>query len=216
MPQRARASDPRRTLLVVSGSQEVPVSETLERSLGTQAHSLASTRLATPYVDPIADPLQRTVRSALESVPIVADLLRGQWLGHPLHAAASDVPVGAWITAVTLDALAAVSGVKQLRVGADAAVGIGLAGTAVVIASGFADWSAVEDPQAKRLGFVHGVLNLGVTALMAGSLFCRLTSRRRAGVTLSAAGVALASLTAWIGGEMAFGRGVGLRARVVA
>ena len=169
--------------------------------------------LASPSLDPVAGPLHGAIGAALDRAPRLASLLHGDFLGHPLHAALSDVPVGAWITAAALDGLGAATGSSGFRLGADASIGVGLAATAAVVASGFADWSTVEDPEARRLGFVHGVLNLVVTGLMAGSLACRLSSSRRAGVALSTAGLALAGLTAWIGGELSFGHGVGVRAR---
>ena len=37
------------------------------------------------------------------------DLLHGTWLGHPLHPALTDVPLGAWTAAMVLDAADAVS-----------------------------------------------------------------------------------------------------------
>ncbi|GAC1351359.1 MAG: DUF2231 domain-containing protein [Polyangiales bacterium] len=166
-------------------------------------------------LEQIADPLQGAIATTLARVPGLASVLHGDFIGHPLHAALSDVPVGAWTTAAALDGLGATTGSRGFRLGADAAIGLGLAATAMVIASGFADWSTVLDTKAKRLGFLHGILNLAVTGLMAGSLACRLRSSRRAGVALSTAGLALAGLTAWMGGELSFAHGVGVRSRNV-
>ena len=31
------------------------------------------------------------------------DMLQGVWLGHPLHPAVIDLPIGAWVSAAVLD-----------------------------------------------------------------------------------------------------------------
>ena len=88
----------------------------------------------------------------------VKDFLHGVWLGHPLHPALVDVPLGAWTVALTLDALESLSGRDELGPGADAAVAIGLAGAIGAAATGAVDWQATDDP-ARRVGLVHGLLN---------------------------------------------------------
>src|SRR5207245_10633715 len=57
----------------------------------------------------------------------VKNALHGVWLRHPLHAALTDVPVGSWTAAVARDVLEA-RGQAQYAAGADAAIGVGLAG----------------------------------------------------------------------------------------
>ena len=99
-------------------------------------------------------------------------MLHGRWLGHPLHAAATDVPVGAWATAVVLDGLGAIRKEKAIRRGADLAIYIGLAGASVAALSGLADYSHT-DGAARRVGFLHGISNVVVTSLFIGSAVAR-------------------------------------------
>jgi hypothetical protein len=58
--------------------------------------------------DQLADAVQPTLRKALEGTgprAALKDILHGKQLGHSLHAAVTDVPVGAWTLAVVFDGL---------------------------------------------------------------------------------------------------------------
>ena len=63
-----------------------------------------------PALDTIAQPLSQAIRSTFETAgpagQQVKDALHGVWLGHPLHPVLTDVPIGAWTTALALDASA--------------------------------------------------------------------------------------------------------------
>lgn len=53
-------------------------------------------------LDRVGDRLQRVVQGILRPQR-VRDLLHGVWLGHPLHPALVQVPVGAWMSAAMVD-----------------------------------------------------------------------------------------------------------------
>ena len=55
-------------------------------------------------LDRVGDRLQRVVQATLRPQR-VRDALHGVWLGHPLHPALVQVPVGAWISAAVVDLL---------------------------------------------------------------------------------------------------------------
>src|SRR5438270_9823960 len=61
------------------------------------------------WLDSAADTVQMAVASAFDSAGTVGqevkDVLHGTWLGHPLHPALTDVPVGAWAAAVVMEAV---------------------------------------------------------------------------------------------------------------
>ena len=63
-----------------------------------------------PAIDRVAEPLSRAVRAAFDSAGAggkqAKNALHGVWLGHPLHPVFTDVPIGAWTTALALDAAA--------------------------------------------------------------------------------------------------------------
>ena len=125
---------------------------------------------------------------------VVADVLHGRWLGHPLHPAAAQLPVGAALGAATLDVLAMATGDDGLRRGARALTGVALASAAPTAAAGWADFADLH-PEQQRTALVHAGGN--VLALAAWGLSL---ARRRPGWAL--AGTAVAGLSAALGGHL--------------
>jgi hypothetical protein len=80
------------------------------------------------WLNSAADALQPAVHQAFdalgESGRTVKDALHGVWLGHPVHPALTDVPIGAWTTALVFDTLEA-SGTRGFARAADAAIAVG-------------------------------------------------------------------------------------------
>ncbi|MFB3907666.1 MAG: Rieske 2Fe-2S domain-containing protein [Candidatus Eisenbacteria bacterium] len=166
-----------------------------------------------PWVDAMSDKLQAAVSAIYqgggEAGQKVRDVLHGTWLGHPLHAAVTDVPIGAWTTAVVLDALEAATGNEAFGKASEAAIGVGLAGAVVAAASGAADWQ-YTDGRAKRIGALHALLNIGGTALFASSLLARRNDKPRAGRALAMAGWSGLLVSSYLGGHLAYGEHIGM------
>ena len=127
---------------------------------------------AQKVLEQVGDPLQRTVKKALARVPQVANVLHGTWLGHPLHAAIVNVPLGSFTAATIFDISGALSGRRYFRQAARATIGVGLAGVGVAAFAGLADWSDTSGI-AKRVGVAHAVLNTVAGALFGASYFLR-------------------------------------------
>jgi len=84
------------------------------------------------------------------------------------------------------------------------------AGSAAAVATavtGVADWTAT-DGREKRLGLLHGLLNLAGLGFQLASLQARLRRHRMRAITLSATGWTISTAAAWLGGELVFGRGI--------
>lgn len=139
----------------------------------------------------------------------IKNLLHGTWLGHPLHPVLTDLPIGAWSTALVLDALETLGNREELATGADAAVAVGLAGAVGAALSGMTDWDASGGP-ARRIGLLHGLLNLGVTGIYGASLALRLNGARGAGRLVGLLGFGLANYTAYLGGHLVYGERLGV------
>ena len=137
------------------------------------------------------------------------NFLNGTWLGEPLHVVLTDLPIGAWTAAMVFDLLDLMVGRHEFASAADASIGIGLAGAAGAAVTGITDWSDV-DPPARRLGLVHGLVNLGGTALFAMSLLLRRKKYRRSGLVASALGYAVMSYAAHLGGKLVYEHRVGV------
>jgi nitrite reductase/ring-hydroxylating ferredoxin subunit/uncharacterized membrane protein len=158
----------------------------------------------------IAPAITNAFRAGGEAGREIEDFLHGTWLGHPLHPVLTDLPIGAWSTAVVFDAIETISGRKELRAGADAAVAIGLIGALGAAVTGAADWSQTSG-RARKIGLLHGLLNLGGAALFGASLVMRRREKSRAaGVGLSMLGYAVANVSAYLGGHLISGEQIGV------
>src|SRR5829696_7781336 len=81
------------------------------------------------------------------------DALVGTWLGHPLHPAVVQLPIGFWTSSLALD----LAGQDQA---ADLTLALGLASTPGAILTGMAQWQdATNDESPRRLGALHASLN---------------------------------------------------------
>ncbi len=160
-----------------------------------------------PWLDDVAKRAQPPVQRFLSSRPGLHNLLDGKWLGVPLHPALTDVPVGAWTSAFTLDVVAVVTGSETADKAADGALAVGIAGALPAAVTGTADWRDLIGEQ-RRIATVHALLNVAGLALNATSLAQRVRGNRGAGRALSAAALAISGTAAHLGGELSFGLGV--------
>jgi nitrite reductase/ring-hydroxylating ferredoxin subunit/uncharacterized membrane protein len=164
------------------------------------------------WLGPVETALQKTVTSAYESAGptgrAVKNFLHGVWLGHPLHPALTDVPLGAWTATAVLDIMDA-SGHRDCRRGADIALEVGLAGAAAAAIAGLTDWSATDGP-ARRVGVTHGLLNLTATGLYTASLIARRRQDRGRGRGLAFLGLAISAVAAWLGGNLVYSKQIGV------
>lgn len=167
-------------------------------------------------LEPIAEPLSRAIRGAYEAAgPLgqeAKNALHGVWLGHPLHPVFTDIPIGAWTTALALDASG--NGDRGMRRAATVAMGIGLLGAVGAAATGLTDWSET-DGRSRREGLLHGLLNIAATALFAASYIRRLTDDDARGRGCAWTGYAIALGTAYLGGDLVYGQRLGVTHAVV-
>lgn len=133
------------------------------------------------------------------------DLLSGTWLGHPLHPMLTDVPIGAWSSALVLD----VFGGEQSRRAAEMMVGVGLVAAVPTAAAGLTDFSDTFGVQ-RRVGTVHAAFNTAALALYAASWLARRRGRHSAGVALGLGGALAVTGGGFLGGHLAYGMGVGV------
>jgi len=184
-------------------------------SVGTGS-DVDSTRASSPspVPQPVDDKLQKLLDKALyggghPSAQKIRNFLNGTWLGEPLHVVLTDVPVGAWTVAMAFDALDLVFNRGEFARACEASIGIGLLGAAGAAVTGMTDWSDV-DPPARRLGLVHGLLNLSGAALFATSLFLRKKKSRVAGRIVGVLGYTVMGYAAHLGGKLVYEHRVGV------
>jgi nitrite reductase/ring-hydroxylating ferredoxin subunit/uncharacterized membrane protein len=163
---------------------------------------------------PLEERLQKLLDKALynggrPAAQKIRNLLNGTWLGEPLHAVLTDLPVGAWTIAMVFDGLDVILERREFALAADTSIAIGLVGAVGAAITGVTDWSDV-DPPARRLGLIHGLLNVSGSALFLTSLILRRKKSRRGGRIFAAIGYAVMSYAAHLGGKLVYEHRVGV------
>ncbi|MEE6177634.1 Rieske 2Fe-2S domain-containing protein [Mycobacterium sp. 050134] len=144
----------------------------------------------------------------------VANALNGVWLGHPVHPPLASLTSGALGTTVALDALSLFPGqpateVRDASRFASRALGVGILASVGSAVTGVADWQHTHE-QARRVGAVHGLVNLAATALYARSWWDRRQGRHRRGIALTALGYGVTLAGSYVGGALVFESGIGI------
>ena len=163
------------------------------------------------WLNPTEEGLQKLVHKAFQfsGGRHVKNFLHGTWVGHPLHAILTDIPIGAWTAAIAFDALDTMSPRRQYSLAADTAVTLGLAGALGAAATGLTDWQDL-DPPARRIGLVHGLLNVASVSLFGLSLFARRSGSRASGRGLAVLGYLVSVAAAQLGGKLVYEQKVGV------
>jgi nitrite reductase/ring-hydroxylating ferredoxin subunit/uncharacterized membrane protein len=158
-------------------------------------------------LDGLAKPLGKAVRDAVPAGP-VKDVLSGVPLGHALHPLLTDLPIGAWTSALVLDWI----GGRDAAKGADRLIGFGLAATVPTVVTGLTEWadSEVGDAGARRVGLVHAAANAGAAVMFGASLVARRRRARGTGKLLALAGGALLGVGGQLGGHLSYAQGLGV------
>jgi nitrite reductase/ring-hydroxylating ferredoxin subunit len=147
-------------------------------------------------LDTVARPVQDAVKARLGN-ELVRDALTGRWLGHSLHPVLTDLPIGFWTSAFTLDLI----GGKRSRKASQRLVGIGVLCALPTAAAGAADWSDTTGPE-RRVGLVHAGLNTAALASFGATWLARRKGRHARGVFYGLDGSALATGGGFFGGHM--------------
>lgn len=168
--------------------------EAVERLMGRVA-GLSS-------LDTVARPLSKQV-GALVPHGVVKDTLSGTWLGHPVHPMLTDLPIGCWTNAMALDLL----GGKRARPAAQFLVGLGILTAVPTAATGLSDWSDTIGEE-RRIGFVHATGNVVALLLYTLSWKARRNGNHWRGVLLGLLGAGAATASAYLGGHLAWRKGV--------
>ncbi|MGV0633089.1 Rieske 2Fe-2S domain-containing protein [Mycolicibacillus trivialis] len=144
----------------------------------------------------------------------VANILNGVWLGHPVHPPLASLTSGAIGTTVALDTLSLLPGRPRSELldasrFARRSLGVGIVANLASAVTGVADWQHTHE-QDRRIGLVHGVLNLLATGLYLQSWRDRRGGRHLRGIAASAIGYGITTGSGFLGGALVFGSGIGL------
>jgi uncharacterized membrane protein len=159
---------------------------------------------AAEALDRIGRPLAAAISRATRPAP-VKNALSGTWLGHQLHPLLTDIPIGTWVAAAMLDVTGAGTNGRAAR----RLIGLGALAAVPAAMAGASDWAETYGPE-QRDGLVHALANLSAVSFQAASWLARRRGRKTAGMVLSAGGLGLMTVAAYLGGHLAYIRGVGV------
>ena len=169
-----------------------------------QLRRLPDTIETAAFLDGPADALMGAVSRAIPG-GAVKDLLSGTWLGHPLHPALTDLPIGFWTSAWMLDLV----GGKRSADAARMLVGLGIASAIPTAVTGASDWADTAAPE-KRVGLVHAAANSIALACYVVSFVHRVRGRRAKGVLWGWFGAGAATVGGALGGHLVDALGIGV------
>jgi len=139
-------------------------------------------------------------------------------LGHPIHQMLIPFPFGLLATSVIFDIIYLIWGNPTMVVVSFWMVVGGIVGAVAAAPFGLIDWLAIPSgTRAKRIGAFHGIANVIVLLLFAGSWYLRYSAGGinpyvppASALALSFVGFALAGVAGWLGGELVDRLGVGV------
>jgi nitrite reductase/ring-hydroxylating ferredoxin subunit/uncharacterized membrane protein len=162
-------------------------------------------RLVTRLVDaqavwarPLGDFNHRWLSALFRPIRPVKDFFDGTWLGHPVHAAITDVPIGALTVAIVLDFVGP-------PVGADVALLVGVLTMLAAAVVGLADYTDT-DGTARMRATVHSVLMIVALVVFVGSLLIRAgnPADRTLPIALLLLGYLVVTGAAAVGGDLVY------------
>jgi uncharacterized membrane protein len=173
-----------------SPGSAVPTPSTPPTVAWTQA--LEQSRALDPLVS-----LLRPFGGWFVSDPARRDLLQGAWLGHAVHPPLTDVPIGLFTSALTLDLI----GGEAARPAARRLIALGLVTALPTFWTGWAEWAELERRD-QRVGVVHALANGTAAVGFAASWRARHKGQHFKGVALGLASASLMGAAGYLGGHL--------------
>ncbi|HEY7737085.1 MAG TPA: Rieske 2Fe-2S domain-containing protein [Candidatus Limnocylindrales bacterium] len=159
------------------------------------------------WARPFGDFNHRWLLGLFRPIWPIKDFLNGRWLGHPVHSALTDVPIGAFTVALVLDLIDAwnLFGVGDLSLAADVSLFIGILSMLAAAVAGLADYTDT-DGTARMRATVHATLMVVTLVVYAVSLLMRLGNPedRALPILVGVVGYLLITAGAFVGGDIVY------------
>jgi nitrite reductase/ring-hydroxylating ferredoxin subunit len=150
------------------------------------------------WARPFGEFNRRWTMALFRAMPTIRDLLNGRWLGHPFHAASTDIPIGMLLGVVILDVL-----------GQPTAADVVLIGTIVFMVvsalSGLADYSETTGTALTRATLHASLMTVTLVVLIVSALMrAGAPADRTLPIALSIIGFLIVTAGAFVGGDVAY------------
>ena len=161
------------------------------------------------WADPFGEWSQKVLHAIWGPIRFLKDFLHGTWLGHALHPALTDIPIGAFIGAFVLDVWTmGCASCTGIRTASDVVIAVGLLGMLGAIATGLADYTDTDTKPARGYATLHGLLMLLAFVLYAISLWIRANqpaaAERTVPVWLAIVGLGIIVFSSYLGGDLVY------------
>ena len=150
------------------------------------------------WARPFGEFNHRWTSALFRAMTPIRDLLQGRWLGHPLHAASTDIPIGMLLGSVVLDIIGQPTG-------ADVTLALTILFMVASALSGLADYSETQGSALTR-ATLHATLMTVALLLLIVSAFIRSGAPvdRTMPIALSIIGLLIVTAGAFVGGDVAY------------
>jgi nitrite reductase/ring-hydroxylating ferredoxin subunit/uncharacterized membrane protein len=150
------------------------------------------------WARPFGDFNHRWLSALFHPIRPIKDLLNGVWLGHPLHSAATDIPIGTLLLVVVLDLL-------NFRAAADVALVSTILFMLAAAVAGAADY-VDTDGTARVRATLHATLMVVALIVLLVSLLLRAGDPpdRAVPIALSLIGFLIVIAGAYVGGDVVY------------
>lgn len=150
------------------------------------------------WARPFGEWNRRWVMALFRPMYPIKDMLNGRWLGHPLHAAVTDIPIGLLLGVVVLDVL-----------GQPTAADIVLVGTIIFMVlaavAGLADYSDTTGTALTRATLHATIMVVTLLVLIVSAVMrAGAPADRTVPIALSIIGFLLITAGAFVGGDVAY------------
>lgn len=133
----------------------------------------------------------------------VTDVLRGRWLGHPVHPAIVLVPISMYSASAVLDLVPGES------TAARGLIGMGLLATPAAVATGLAEYTTLDQRQ-RRTALVHLTANALASTCYLTSFRLRGDGYQVVGRLISLVGLGLIGAGGLLGGHLSYSQSAGV------
>lgn len=153
-------------------------------------------------LDNAADTSARVAGRVIDGAGL-GHVLRGSWLGHPVHPLLITLPIGTWMTSAVFDVL------FKDPTTARRLLAVGLAATPPTVLAGWADYALLDQRQ-RRVGLVHAGSNAVGVALFGLAYRAYRRERLRSARVYTLLGLTAISVGGALGGHLSYAQGAGM------
>ena len=150
------------------------------------------------WARPFGEFNHRWTNALFRAIVPLRDLLQGRWLGHPLHSAATDIPIGMLLGSVVLDVIGQPTAADVTLVGA-------ILFMVLSALAGLADYSETQGSALTRATLHATLMTVALVILIVSALLrSGAPADRTVPITLSIIGFLLVTAGAFVGGDVVY------------